>query len=230
MPEKRPAQNVVVRPGSAEEQKAATCVFADAFRSEGFTSWMFDLSSPQKQARFVRANDLMLTLWHEKGQIFLVAVIDEEIVGMAVLSAPNPKNTASFWRLACIALPRLPDLIAMLGLIRWHRAWPAKKAAQLPKTLPDPYHTLEALAVAPAHQGRGIARLLLEAAHAASDNDPQSAGTYLYTADARNRAIYERFGYGLVEQRVGGEALTVYHMFRPKRAASASTTTGETTR
>ena len=221
MPEKRPAQNAVVRPGSTEELRAATRVFADAFRSEGFTSWMFDLSSPQKQARLARANDLMLTLRREKGHEFLVAVVEEEIVGMALVSAPNPGNAASFWRLASIALPRLPDLIAMLGLIRWRRAWLAKKAAQPPKTLPDPYHTLEALAVAPAHQGRGIARLLLEAAHAVSDNDSQSAGMYLYTADARNRAIYARFGYEMVEQRVGGEALTVYHMFRPKRAAPA---------
>jgi ribosomal protein S18 acetylase RimI-like enzyme len=217
MPGKRPPQNVVVRPGNTEELKAATRVFADAFRSEGFTRWMFDLSSLRKQERFARANDLMLMLRREKGQEFLVAVIDEEIVGMAVVHAPNAKNTASFWRLARIALPRLPDLMAMLGLIRWHRARPAKKAAQPPKTLPEPYHTLEALAVAPAHQGRGFARLLLEAAHAVSDKDPQSAGIYLYTADARNRAIYERFGYELVEQRVGGEALTVFHMFRPKR-------------
>ena len=221
MPEKRSAQNAVVRPGSAEELRAATRVFADAFRSEGFTSWMFDLSSPEKQARLARANDLVLTLRREKGQEFLVAVIDEEIVGMAVVNAPNSKNSVSFWRQARIALPRLPDLMAMLSLIRWRRAWPAKKAAQPPKTLPDHYHTLEALAVAPAHQGQGIGRLLLEATHAISDADPQSAGIYLYTADERNRAIYERFGYELVEQRVGGEALTVYHMFRPQRAPSA---------
>ncbi len=220
MSENRSAQNIVVRPGSTREVRAATRVFADAFRSEGFTSWMFDLSSPQKQARLARANDLLLTLRREKGQEFLVAVVEEEIVGMALVSAPNSENAASLWRLASIALPRLPDLIAMLGLIRWRRAWLAKKAAQPPKTLPEPYHTLEALAVAPARQGQGIGRLLLEATHAISDEDPQSAGTYLYTADERNRAIYERFGYELVEQKVGGEALTVYHMFRSKRAAS----------
>ena len=212
--------DVVVRPGSAEELRAATRVFAEAFRSEGFTSWMFDLSTPERQERFARANDLMLTLRHELGQAFLVAVVENEVAGMAVLKAPEPQRGASFWRQARIALPRLLDLLGMVGLIRWRRAWRAMQAARAPKTLPDRYYTLEGLAVAPAYQGQGIARRLLEAIHALSDGDPQAVGIYLYTADARNRAMYERFGYELAAQQLGGEALTVYHMFRANGATS----------
>jgi ribosomal protein S18 acetylase RimI-like enzyme len=67
------------------------------------------------------------------------------------------------------------------------------------------------VAVAPAHQGRGVGRVLLEHAEAAA----LSAGfdsIYLYTHElmTENQALYARFGYVEYARREHGDAHLVY--------------------
>jgi GNAT superfamily N-acetyltransferase len=64
-----------------------------------------------------------------------------------------------------------------------------------------PHHHLNMIGVRRTAQGKGLARPLLEAAHALSVNDPNSSGVSLTTETPRNLTLYERFGY-----RVTGHA------------------------
>jgi ribosomal protein S18 acetylase RimI-like enzyme len=67
------------------------------------------------------------------------------------------------------------------------------------------------LAVSPTHQGRGIAKELLQAAHATLAADSDNKQVYLYTTAAGSRKFYEKQGYRLVAatQAAGAD---VYHM------------------
>ncbi len=74
------------------------------------------------------------------------------------------------------------------------------------------------LAVAPAHQGMGVARRLLDAVHEFVDSDRTLQGAYLFTGDARNREIYSRFAYELCSERRVHEALKA----RPIQSVSST--------
>ena len=67
------------------------------------------------------------------------------------------------------------------------------------------------VAVAPAHQGRGVGRALLEHAEAAA-RDAGFDSIYLYTHElmTENQALYARIGYVEYARRLHGDARLVY--------------------
>lgn len=73
---------------------------------------------------------------------------------------------------------------------------------------------LEAIGVAPAVQGEGVGRALLEATHDLVEHDPGSSDLYLFTGEESIRNLYERFGYVTVETKRSSEVVA-YHMYRP---------------
>jgi GNAT superfamily N-acetyltransferase len=68
------------------------------------------------------------------------------------------------------------------------------------------------LGVLPSWQGKGIGRLLLQQVERLCREDSTSTGVYLFTACEKNRQIYEKASYRVLEKRQVG-TLTVYHMF-----------------
>jgi ribosomal protein S18 acetylase RimI-like enzyme len=70
---------------------------------------------------------------------------------------------------------------------------------------------IENVAVHPAHQGRGVGRLLLEhAEHIAQDAGLGSIRLYTHERMVENLALYERIGYVEYERRAHGAALIVH--------------------
>jgi GNAT superfamily N-acetyltransferase len=63
-----------------------------------------------------------------------------------------------------------------------------------------PFYFLSLLAVPPRYQGKGYARLLLDAVHDISRDDPASDGVVLTTETADNVRLYEHFGYRVLGQ------------------------------
>jgi len=60
---------------------------------------------------------------------------------------------------------------------------------------PTPHHHVNMIGVLPAERGRGLARRLLDEAHALAAAHPSSAGVSLTTETAANVPFYERLGY-----------------------------------
>ena len=93
------------------------------------------------------------------------------------------------------------------------RRFEAFAVASEPFVPEQPHYYLGMIGVPPEHQGRGLARLLLDAVHAMSAQDPDSCGVVLMTETQKNVPLYEHFGY-----RVLGsgkvEELTTWIMFR----------------
>lgn len=78
------------------------------------------------------------------------------------------------------------------------------------------HHHLNMLGVRRAFRGRGLARPLLEAVLALSDQDPGSAGVDLTTEVAGNLPLYERFGFRVTAREEVSEFLTTWTMFRAR--------------
>lgn len=209
---------VVVRAAVPNDILLAARVGAEAFRAEAFANWLFDLARPAVRAQLAREFAHVLMRKWKAGDTVRVALAEDEIVGVALVHVPGQPARTPRWKRVWAAFPRVVGLLAVARWIRWRRAVPTLKAMQPPKDLPRPHATLAGLAVAPSHQGMGIARLLLDAVHAGVDAEAGLAGTYLFTGDVRNRDIYTRFGYRLVRETRGGAGFTVYHMFRPRGA------------
>jgi GNAT superfamily N-acetyltransferase len=67
-----------------------------------------------------------------------------------------------------------------------------------PFAIPAPHHHLNMIAVRHSHQGRGLARPLLDEMARLSREDPDSGGVSLTTELPRNLTLYEHFGYRIV--------------------------------
>jgi GNAT superfamily N-acetyltransferase len=78
----------------------------------------------------------------------------------------------------------------------------------------EPHYYLGMIGVRPEHQGRGLARLLLDELHAMSARDPESRGVVLTTETEANLPLYEHFGYRILGQGQADE-LVSWTLFRP---------------
>lgn len=83
------------------------------------------------------------------------------------------------------------------------------------------HHHLNMIGARRSHQGRGLARPLLEAAHDLSAADPRSTGISLSTELPRNLSLYEHFGYRIQGHTRVSETLETWSLFRPVGYLSA---------
>jgi GNAT superfamily N-acetyltransferase len=79
---------------------------------------------------------------------------------------------------------------------------------------PSHYH-LNSIGVRRSHQGRGAARLLLDAVHAMSASAPDSCGVSLTTEVAGNVPLYQHVGYIQIGHAVVPGAFETWARFRP---------------
>jgi len=131
----------------------------------------------------------------------LLATRDGRPVGVAVATAPGtrPRVSAQWsWSLRTLRGCGLRTLVGTVAYLRRTEPWKPAGA-----------WTLEFVGVVPAARGEGLARRLCERAQA----DHPAAPAFLTTADPRNVALYERWGFG-VSQRVLLAGLTVVGMTR----------------
>lgn len=79
-----------------------------------------------------------------------------------------------------------------------------------------PHHHLGMIGVRRASQGTGLARVLLEAVHAAAEAHPDSTGVSLTTELPRNVPLYEHFGYRVVGHTRIAPELETWSLFRAR--------------
>jgi GNAT superfamily N-acetyltransferase len=77
-----------------------------------------------------------------------------------------------------------------------------------------PHYYLDMIGVRRSHQGRGLARVLLEAVHELSSADRLSTGVSLTTERAENVSLYEHFGYRLQGRARVDDGLETWALFR----------------
>ncbi len=189
-------------------------VMVEAFSTEGTNAYLFDFSHKAAWSARHRAALVEVRLLHENQSHVRVAMEGEKVVGGAIVAVNRHR---SLLRRANDMLRWIVSGLPLITVVRWRRVLGVMKAVNLPNRPDTPYYTLAAVAVHPAHQGRGIGRLLLDEVHRICDDDLACTGVYLYTADRKNQMMYERAGYRTIAERRGGD-LIICHMFRPHPA------------
>lgn len=77
-----------------------------------------------------------------------------------------------------------------------------------------PHYHLNMIGVRRSHQGRGLARILLDAVHGISDGSAESAGVSLTTELPRNVELYRHFGYEVHGHARIADDLETWVLFR----------------
>ncbi len=196
-------------------------VFLSAYEREAFTAAWIDLSRRRIRGVYSRLVRTRYALWLLAGHPLFSAVDDGRVVGFAALVSPHiaiPRGRwfRSWFSFLLLSFPSwltlLPRVIRSVGLAA---------AMRRPHSLPAAHYTLDAVAVHPSHQGKGVGRRLLERVERYCLGDKSSSGVYLYTGDEKNRRVYERFGYQLLDTKRAGN-ITSYHMFwaKPKSGSN----------
>lgn len=187
----------------------AVKMFLDAFKKEAFTRALLDLSQRQNYNIYFQALKYKLSLYREAGHHVFLARDEGSIIGTFILRSPHV--SASFWLKLCLIPPYLPAIARLMP--KFMQASQLASAAKPPANLPKKYYVLEGLAVHPAHQGKGVGRLMLEKADQICFEDNSASGIYLLTGDERNKEIYKHFSYQILETRPA-HSFTAYHMFK----------------
>ena len=129
--------------------------------------------------------------------------------------------------LVAVALCSLPDRVAPpeLDVLR-EQTWAALGAdarerygdcvrAWESTGVDEPNIHVNMVAVLPGHQGRGLARVLLERVHAMSRERADSRGVTLTTESERNVALYRHMGYRIVGRATIAPGVETWDFFRP---------------
>ena len=129
--------------------------------------------------------------------------------------------------LVAVALCSLPDRVAPpeLDVLR-EQTWAALGAdarerygdcvrAWESTGVDEPNIHVNMVAVLPGHQGRGLARVLLERVHAMSREREDSRGVTLTTESERNVALYQHMGYRIVGRATIAVGVETWDFFRP---------------
>ncbi len=187
----------------------AVDLFLDAFKKEAFTKSLLDLSHQKSRAVYFQAVRYKLSLYLEAGHQAYGAFENSSLLGMFILRSPHVK--IPFGLHLRRLLPNLPAFAWLMP--QFIKATHLSTAVQPPGNLPKKHYSLEGLAVHPAHQGKGIGRLLLEKADQVCSADSSASGIYLYTGDEINKELYQHLNYRILESK-STPYFTAYHLFK----------------
>lgn len=79
---------------------------------------------------------------------------------------------------------------------------------------PGPHIHLNMIGVRSTAQGTGVGRLLLDAVHAHSVHQSDSAGVTLSTENPQNLSLYKHFGYTILGEGAVADAFTTWELYR----------------
>ncbi len=202
--------------GAWKDAAEGTAVLMEAFSREGFTRFVFDLSRKKTPKYLYRAFLLRTRMHLAAGERVLLARVGREVAGILLL---KEGKTLPRGRMLRLVLPELLRLLPLLGKFRYRNIIPALRSLRLSGEIPAPYLTLEAVGVSSKFQGQGLGKKLLQKVQDIAREDPEVKGVYLFTADKKNKLIYERYGYQVLEER-REKGITTYHMFWEKEPAA----------
>ena len=172
---------------SSEHIREAAGVLRQAFASYPITTYMFG-DSPDGPDRFRVMFEYLINSRLVQNSPVLGCRIDDELVGVAVLSEPGEGYTTeeldNQWDRAC-------EVMGDLAMERFN-----KYGGLCDDTIPaGPYHYLGILGVLPNCQGQGVGRQLLEAVLEEARSHPDSKGVCLNTEAKRNLPFYNKSGF-----------------------------------
>jgi GNAT superfamily N-acetyltransferase len=199
------AEAAGVRKASAAEAPAMASALARAFHEDPVFSWVLH-GDPTRARMLERGFELFLRrVWMEQEETYTTPAI----AGAAVWELPGQ------WRLSAGRQVRL--LAPMARVFRRRLPRVVRALVTLERRHPsDPHYYLPFLGVEPRWQGRGLGGALLAPILERCDREQMPA--FLEASTPRNRALYERHGFAVMEEfTLGSTAPPQWRMWREPR-------------
>jgi ribosomal protein S18 acetylase RimI-like enzyme len=201
---------VIPRSLAAADETAAVAVLCAAFRDHPVMRFVLGASADY-DARLATLVGLFVAARVLRGEPMLgIAAPAGGLAAAAILSLPGEQAPPP------ALLAQREAVFSALGVDE-RRRYEAFGAAAGRFPVAAPHHHLSMIGVAPAAQGRGCGRRLLEAVHALAAADPGSAGVSLTTEVPANVDLYRHFGYEVLGETRVTSALTTWACYRPHR-------------
>ena len=189
-------------------------VFADAFRDYPVMRYTLGVRQAY-EARLPRLVELFVSSRALRTEpMFGMRDPSGALVGAAVMTSP--------------AAPDPPQRLLELRELIWSELGADARAryeqyvtATSQFAIATPHHHLNMIGVRHAQHGRGLARVLLEAVHAVSDDDDGSSGVSLTTEVPANVALYEHFGYRVHGHARIAHGFETWTLFRPSASPAS---------
>ncbi len=195
--------HAAVRPAQPSELPIVVDILAEAFAEDPFFDWLVLQDENAAKRRRTAFEAFVNVLGSGYGEIWITGGGE----GAAIWYHPGR------WQISAVTQLRLlPRLLRTTGLgAGWKKFFSVNSLERRhPKT---PHFYLLTIGVVPACQGRGYGRVLLKPLLESCDS--QRMPGYLETAKESNIAVYERYGFTVLEQlRLPFDGPVIWTMWR----------------
>src|SRR5690554_3695024 len=192
----------------AEDLKMAALLLYQAYSDDPLLRAIFqaDKSDFEQRLRAAIREELM-AFWEAK-QPMLGVFDGESLIGVACLTQPGKSfGPGKYWHW------RLKMLLTA-GYVSTRQLLEKERVIQ-EAVAGDDYHMLAFIAVSPRYQQQGWGDLLVRAAQAALDDEPQSRGLAVYVTQPQHLKLFEQHGYQFVKELQVGD-ISGKLMFQPR--------------
>lgn len=178
---------------SADRADEVTHVMCEAFRDYPVMRYVVGSDGDDYEDKLRSLVDYFVRSRFLDGSPVLAVETSGALTAATTLTAPGQREApAELARISEALWAKLgePARARYAGLCDiWGRFW-----------LKEPHYHVNMIGVLPAHQGRGLSRILLDQVHEISREDPVSRGVSLTTEVPSNVRLYEHFGYRVMDQ------------------------------
>lgn len=193
---------------SAERTNEAAEVLAEAFRHYPVMRYVLGAGGPEPEGRDHSLIRYFVKVRFLRDEPVLGILDDDRLVAAAIVTLPGDRP--------------YPPEVSVLREDLWGELGPEARRRYetfgdaVGQFLPDePHCHLNMIGVRDSHQGRGLARVLMDHVHELSRSDPASSGVTLSTETQENVRLYEHFGYRLLGHTAVSGDLKTWVFFRP---------------
>lgn len=176
---------------------------ARAFADDPVMSWLFPRDH-ERHSRLERMFGMFLRrIWLRHAECYTT----DRVFGGALWLPPHE------WHLGPLAQLRLlPAMLAVMGS-SMARGFSAVQTMEKHHPGHPPHYYLAVLGIEPEYQGRGFGGALMQPVLERCDRD--RVGAYLESSKRRNVALYERHGFGVVQElELPGGGPPIWRMWR----------------
>ncbi|PHR64885.1 GNAT family N-acetyltransferase [Pseudidiomarina marina] len=177
----------------AEDLKMAASLLYQAYHDDALLMSIFQADKPDYEKRLRAAIREELMAFWEAQQPMLGVFDGESLIGVVCLTQPGKSFGPGkywHWRLKMLLTAGYVSTMQLL-----------EKERLIQEIIGgDDYHMLAFIAVSPRYQQQGWGDLLVRAAQAALDEEPQSRGLAVYVTQPQHLKLFEQNGYELVQE------------------------------
>ncbi|OZB05402.1 MAG: GNAT family N-acetyltransferase [Idiomarina sp. 34-48-12] len=177
----------------AEDLKMAASLLFQAYHDDALLMSIFQADKPDYEKRLRAAIREELMAFWEAQQPMLGVFDGESLIGVVCLTQPGKSFGPGkywHWRLKMLLTAGYVSTMQLL-----------EKERLIQEVIGgDDYHMLAFIAVSPRYQQQGWGDLLVRAAKAALDEEPQSRGLAVYVTQPQHLKLFEQNSYELVQE------------------------------